>query len=104
MWTLASRRWPTMPMASRMLSCASSKNSCGRTCRTSRSSGKLHAAGGFDGAAHVVALHVARPRADGDAAAAIDAAHVAAGDADQRGFDRHADDALRLLRRRGEWS
>src|SRR5579863_5840296 len=39
MWTFASRRWPTMPMASRMLSCASSENSCGRTCSTSRSSG-----------------------------------------------------------------
>src|SRR5271168_1332795 len=45
---------------------------------------QLHAAGGFDGAAHVVTLHVARARADGDAAAAIDAAHVGAGDSDQR--------------------
>src|SRR5271154_3015718 len=49
---------------------------------------QLHAAGGFDGAADVVALHVARARADRDAAAAIDAAHVRAGYADQRGFYR----------------
>src|SRR6202453_766351 len=39
MCTLASRRWPTIPIAWRMLSCASRKNSCGRTCNTSRSSG-----------------------------------------------------------------
>src|SRR5271168_4934918 len=37
--TLASRRWPTMPMASRIPSCASTINSCGKTCSTSRSSG-----------------------------------------------------------------
>src|SRR5271170_822770 len=45
---------------------------------------QLHAAGSFDGAADVVALYVARARTYGDAAAAIDAAHVGAGDADQR--------------------
>ena len=39
MCTFASSRWPTMPIASRMLSCASRKNSCGSTCSTSRSSG-----------------------------------------------------------------
>src|SRR5271154_1879435 len=37
--TLASRRCPTIPMASRMPSCASTINSCGRTCSTSRSTG-----------------------------------------------------------------
>src|SRR5271168_3485691 len=56
--------------------------------------GQLHAAGGFDGAAHVVALHIARARAYGDAAAAIHAAHVRAGYADQRGFHRDADERL----------
>src|SRR6266446_8888685 len=40
-WTLASRRWPTMPMGSRMPSCASTINSCGRTWSTSRSSGSV---------------------------------------------------------------
>src|SRR6266704_3282598 len=40
-WTLTSKRWPTMPMASRMPSCASTMNSCGRTCRTSRPSGSV---------------------------------------------------------------
>src|SRR5271154_1431395 len=37
--TLASRRCPTMPMASRIPSCASTINSCGKTCSTSRSTG-----------------------------------------------------------------
>src|SRR5713101_739253 len=40
-WTLASRRWPTMPMGSRMPSCASTRNSCGKTCSTSRSGGSV---------------------------------------------------------------
>src|SRR5229473_3495284 len=38
-WTFTSRRWPTMPMASRMPFCASTMNSWGSTWRTSRSSG-----------------------------------------------------------------
>ena len=37
--TFASSRCPTIPIASRMLSCESRKNSCGKTCSTSRSSG-----------------------------------------------------------------
>src|SRR5271156_4747260 len=56
--------------------------------------GQLHAAGGFDGAAHVVALHIARARAYGDAAAAIHAAHMRAGDADQRGLHGNADEGF----------
>ena len=51
---------------------------------------QLHAARCFDGAADVVALHVARARAYRDAAAAVYAADVRAGYADQRGFHRHA--------------
>src|SRR5215469_14460251 len=39
-YTLATRRWPTIPTGSRMLSWASTMNSCGRTCKTSRSSGR----------------------------------------------------------------
>src|SRR5271168_1525723 len=56
--------------------------------------GQLHAAGGFDGAAHVVALHIARARAYGDAAAAIHAAHMRAGDADQRRLHGNADEGF----------
>src|SRR5277367_763159 len=56
--------------------------------------GKLHPASGFDGATHVVTLNIAGPRADGDAATAVDAAHVDAGDSDQGGFDGHADDGF----------
>src|SRR6266852_1350851 len=40
-WTFTSSRWPTMPTASRMPFCASTRNSCGSTCRTSRSSGSV---------------------------------------------------------------
>src|SRR5271163_931981 len=55
---------------------------------------QLHAAGGFDGAAHVVALHIARARAYGDAATAIHTAHMRAGYADQRGLHRDADEGF----------
>src|SRR5580704_2359192 len=60
---------------------------------------QLHAAGCFDGSANVVALHVARTRANGDAAAAVDAAHVSASHADQGGFDWDADDCFGLFDR-----
>jgi hypothetical protein len=56
--------------------------------------GKLHAAGGFDSATNIVTLNVTRASADGDAAAAIDAADVDAGHADQGGFDGHANDGF----------
>src|SRR5215472_2083348 len=39
-YTLATRRWPTIPTGSRMLSWASTMNSWGRMCKTSRSSGR----------------------------------------------------------------
>ena len=42
--------------------------------------------------------------AERDAAAAVDAAHVAAGDADDGGFHRHAGDAFGFFERRGGWS
>src|SRR5580704_87758 len=58
---------------------------------------QLHAAGGFDGAAHVVTLHVARARAYGDAAAAVNATHMRAGDANQRGFNRDAGERFGLF-------
>src|ERR1700722_189334 len=61
--------------------------------------GQLHAARGFDGPAHVVALHVARPRAYGNAAAAVDAAHMRAGYADQRRFHRDAGERFGFLDR-----
>ena len=56
--------------------------------------GKLHAAGGFDSATNIVTLNVTRASADGDAAAAIDAADVDAGHADKGGFDGHANDGF----------
>ena len=43
MCTFTSRLCPTMPMGSRMLSCWSTRNSCGSTCRISRSSGSVMA-------------------------------------------------------------
>src|SRR5580658_1819025 len=55
---------------------------------------QLHAAGCFDGASHVVALHIARARAYGDAATAIHAAHMRAGYADQRGFHGDTDESF----------
>src|SRR5580704_6362409 len=55
---------------------------------------QLHAAGCFDRAAHVVALHVARARAYGDAATAIHTANMRAGDADQRGFHGNSDEGF----------
>src|SRR5207249_10517917 len=50
--------------------------------------GKSDVAGGIDGAAHVFALDVTRTVAQGDAAAAIDPPHVAAGDATSSFFHR----------------
>src|ERR1700722_2253409 len=61
--------------------------------------GKLHAASSFNGAANVVALNIAGTRADGDAAAAIYAADVNSGDADQRRFDGHTDDGFGFFHR-----
>src|SRR5712671_4995202 len=40
-WTLTSRRCPTMDIGSRILSCASIRNSWGSTCRITRSSGSV---------------------------------------------------------------
>ena len=88
-----------MPIASRMLSCRSRKNSCGSTCSTSRSSGSDDAARRFNRAPHVVALNIARPRAHCNPAAAIESAHVNAGDADQRRFHRHVYDRFRFFNR-----
>src|SRR5579863_40023 len=58
-----------------------------------------YTAGRFDGAANVVALDVARPRAERDPAAAVHAAHVPARHADQRRFHRNADNRFRFLHR-----
>ena len=49
--------------------------------------GQSDVARGFHGAANVVRLHIARALAESDSAAAIHAAHVAAGNADNGGFD-----------------
>jgi len=49
--------------------------------------GKSNVAGSIDGAFHVVALDVARTIAKRDAAAAVDAADMAAGNADERGLN-----------------
>ena len=65
---------------------------------------QLHAAGGFDGPADVVALHVARARAYRDAAAAVYAADVRASDADQRRFHRHAYEGFGFFDGAGGWS
>ena len=56
--------------------------------------GKADIAGGFHGAADVFFLNVAGALAESDAAAAIYAANVSAGNADDRGFERHADDTF----------
>jgi hypothetical protein len=56
--------------------------------------GERDAAGGFDGAANVVALNIARPRGNGDSSTAVDAAHVAAGNANTGRLDRNANDAF----------
>src|SRR3984893_2669077 len=52
---------------------------------------------GIDGTPHVFALDVARAMADADAAAAVDTAHMTAGHADYRGFDRHIGDTFGLF-------
>src|SRR2546427_891540 len=50
---------------------------------------KRDVAGSINGAADVFALDVSRPLSQGDAAAAVYAAHVAAGNSDQRFLHRH---------------
>ncbi len=59
--------------------------------------GKRDVAGSINGPAHIFALNVARPLSQGDAAAAVYAAHVAAGYADQRFFHRHVCNAFGLF-------
>src|SRR5580658_9997494 len=59
--------------------------------------GKRDVAGGVDGAADVVAFDVAGAVAEGDAAAAVDAADVAAGYADDGGLNGNVGDAFGFL-------
>jgi hypothetical protein len=56
--------------------------------------GKRDVAGGIDGTADVIAFNVAGAIAESDAAAAVDAADVAAGYADDGGFDGNVGDAF----------
>src|SRR5258708_26857526 len=60
---------------------------------------KRDVAGGINGAAHVLALNVSRPLSQGDAATAVYAAHVAAGDSDQRFLHRHVGNAFGFFNR-----
>ena len=72
-----------------MPSCASTRNSCGSTCRTSRSSGSemLRAA---SMARRTSSRSISRGRVpEGNAAAAVHAAHMTAGHADHRGLHRN---------------
>ena len=98
-WTLASRRWPIMPTGSRMPSCASTRNSCGQDVEHFAIFGKRDVARRIDGAANIVAFDVARAVAEGNAAAAVHAAHEAAGDADKRRFDRNVRNTFGLFDR-----
>jgi hypothetical protein len=59
--------------------------------------GQGDGASGIHGAADIVALHVAGARPKSDAAAAVDALHVAAGNAKNRGFHGNSGDTLRFL-------
>src|SRR5487761_221165 len=52
---------------------------------------------GFDSAAHIVAMNIARALAQRDSAATVHSTNMAAGDPDERRFDRDAHDVLRLL-------
>ncbi len=52
--------------------------------------GKSNGASGFNGAANIIALNVALALPEGDSAAAVDALDVAAGNAENRGFDGNA--------------
>ena len=93
-----------MPMASRMPSCASTQKFVRQDVQHFAVFGKRDVARGIDGAAHVFAFDVARAMAERDAAAAVHAAHVAAGDADDARIRPERWRRLRLLRRRGEWN
>ncbi len=83
-----------MPTASRMPSWASTHEFMRENVEDFAIFGKRDVAGGIDGAANVVAFDIAGAIAERDAAAAVDAAHVAAGDADHRGFNRNVGDAF----------
>src|SRR5258708_11316990 len=56
--------------------------------------GKRDVAGGINRAANIFAFDIARTIAKRDAAAAVQSAHVAAGDTDQRRFNRDAGNAF----------
>src|SRR5713226_6480389 len=60
---------------------------------------KRDVAGGVHGTADILALDVSRPVSQSDAATAVDAAHVGAGDTNERLFDRHVRDAFSFLNR-----
>jgi len=68
-----------MPMASRIPSFASHPEFVRQDVQNLAVFGKRNVAAGIHGAAHVIALNVARPVAKSDSGAAVDAAHVAAG-------------------------
>src|SRR5487761_178815 len=52
---------------------------------------------GFDGAAHIVAMNIARALAQRDSAAAVHSTNMTAGDSDKSRLDRDAHDVLRFL-------
>jgi len=56
--------------------------------------GERNVAGGIDGAADVVAFDIPGAIAEGDAAAAVDAANMAAGDTDDGGLNGNVGDAF----------
>src|SRR5208282_4779043 len=59
--------------------------------------GKRDVASGFNGTAHIVAFNVPGTRPQGDSAAAVHTANVAAGDTNGGGFHRDVGDAFGLL-------
>src|SRR5579862_6303955 len=87
-----------MPMASRMPSWASTINSCGRTWRTSRSSGRLMLRAASM-AWRTSSRSISRARLPRVTPARELMPNVPAGDADQRRFDRHAGNAFSLFDR-----
>ena len=66
--------------------------------------GKRNVAGGFDGPANVFAFDVARAMPEGNSAAAIHPANVAAGYADHGGLHRNVGHTFSFFERHGESS
>ena len=96
-WTFTSRRVPVMPVGSPMPSWSSTTNSCGSTCRISRSMG-IETALAASIARRTSSRSIMRfLPGDRDHAARVEAADVGAGHAHVGGADLHARHQLGLL-------